>query len=240
MREIRTLVIDDEPLAGQLIAGYVNATPYLMLVAVCTDSLQALSLINDDKVDLVYSDIQMPDLNGIDLSQSVYNKDVKFVFTTAFAQYAIDGYKVAALDYLMKPISYKDFLSASDRAKGYFEKKWQLKTIPSDHAIFLKVDGQLRRLNICDIMYVESKKDYVIVHCADGSSAMSLVSIKKIEESFDKNCFFRVNRSFLVAMDKVFAIENGKIVFGKERITISANARDDFFKALAEKNVIFV
>lgn len=241
MNKIRTLVVDDEPLAGRLISSYVEKTPFLELASLCLDGVSALGLIEDGRVDLVFCDIQMPDLTGMELSRMVSSPQVKFIFTTAYAQYAIDGYKVSALDYLLKPVSYKDFLESANRAKAYFDA---LRETPAKEAgkesLFLKVDGQMVKVSIDDILYVESVKDYVKVHCADGSVLMSLVSLKKMEELLPQDRFFRVQRSYLVALDKVTAMERGRIIFGKERIAVSDQVKDDFYKALSEKNIIFV
>ena len=163
MNKIRTLVVDDEPLAGRLIASYVEKTPFLELASLCLDGVSALGLIEEGRVDLVFCDIQMPDLTGMELSRMVSSPQVKFIFTTAYAQYAIDGYKVSALDYLLKPVSYKDFLESANRAKAYFDA---LRETPAKEAgkesLFLKVDGQMVKVSIDDILYVESVKDYAL------------------------------------------------------------------------------
>lgn len=241
MKTIKTLVVDDEPLAGRLIASYVEKTPFLDLSGVCLDGIQALQMIEAGRADLVFCDIQMPDLTGMELSRMVSSSGVKFIFTTAYAQYAIEGYKVSALDYLLKPVSYKDFLAAATRARDWFESR--AGAAPADAAkqsVFLKVDGQMLKVDIDDILYIESVKDYVKVHCSDGRVLMSLVSLKKMEETLPEGRFFRVQRSYMVALDKVSAMERGRIIFGKERIAVSDQVKDDFYKALSEKNIIFV
>ena len=241
MKTIRTLVVDDEPLAGKLIASYVEKTPFLELTGLCLDGVHALQMISDGKVDLVFCDIQMPDITGMELSRMASSPKVKFIFTTAFAQYAIEGYKVSALDYLLKPVSYKDFLGAANRAKAYFDALSEAHEKGAEiDSIFLKVDGQMVKVAIDDILYVESVKDYVKVHCTDGRSLMSLISLKKMEESLPEGRFFRVQRSYLVAIDKVTAMERGKIIFGNERIAVSDQVKEEFYKALSEKNIIFV
>ncbi|MBR5736331.1 MAG: response regulator transcription factor [Bacteroidales bacterium] len=241
MKTIRTLVVDDEPLAGKLIASYVEKTPFLELAGICLDGIQALQMIEAGRADLVFCDIQMPDLTGMELSRMVASSRVKFIFTTAYAQYAIEGYKVSALDYLLKPVSYKDFLGAADRARVYFDSLGAAASPEVEkQSVFLKVDGQMVKVDIDDILYIESVKDYVKVHCADGRVLMSLVSLKKMEETLPEGRFFRVQRSYMVALDKVSAMERGRIIFGKERIAVSDQVKDDFYKALSEKNIIFV
>ena len=241
MKPIRTLVVDDEPLAGKLIASYVERTPFLELAGLCLDGIQALKMIGDGNIDLVFCDIQMPDLTGMELSRMASSARVKFIFTTAYAQYAIDGYKVSALDYLLKPVSYKDFLGAANRARSYFESLGAAVSPEEEkQSLFLKVDGQMVKVDIDDILYIESVKDYVKVHCTDGSVLMSLVSLKKMEEALPADRFFRVQRSYMVALDKVSAMERGRIIFGNERIAVSDQVKDDFYKALSEKNIIFV
>jgi len=241
MKPIRTLVVDDEPLAGKLIASYVEKTPFLELAGICLDGLQALQLIEAGKADLVYCDIQMPDLTGMELSRMVASENVRFIFTTAFAQYAIEGYKVAAIDYLLKPVSYKDFLESAGRARAYFEafEERSSKEEQKD-SLFIKVDGQMTKVAIDDILYIKSEKDYVKVYCSDGRVLMSLASLKKMEGCMPEGKFFRVQRSYLVALDKVSAIEKGRIIFPDERIGVSEQVKDDFYKALSEKNIIFV
>ena len=241
MNPIRTLVVDDEPLAGKLIASYVEKTPFLELAGLCLDGIQALQQIEAGKANLIFCDIQMPDLTGMELSRLVSSPQVKFIFTTAYAQYAIDGYKVSALDYLLKPVSYKDFLGAADRARAYFESLGSAASSGTEkESVFLKVDGKMIKVNIDDILYIESVKDYMKVHCADGSVLMSLASLKKMAELLPQGRFFRVQRSYMVALDKVTAMERGRIIFGKERIAVSDQVKDDFYKALSEKNIIFV
>ena len=241
MKTIRTLVVDDEPLAGKLIASYVEKTPFLELAGLCLDGVQALQLISEGKADLVFCDIQMPDLTGMELSRMASSPKVKFIFTTAFAQYAIEGYKVSALDYLLKPVSYKDFLDAANRARTYFETLQDAPASKSDKdSIFLKSDGQMVKVDIDDILYIVSDKDYVKVHCTDGRVLMPLISLKKMEEILPAGRFFRVQRSYLVALDKVTAMEKGRVIFGDERIAVSDAVKDDFYKALSEKNIIFV
>lgn len=241
MNKIRTLVVDDEPLAGKLIASYVERTPFLELAGLCLDGVQALKLIGDGKADLVFCDIQMPDLTGMELSRMASSPRVKFIFTTAYAQYAIDGYKVSALDYLLKPVSYKDFLGAANRARAYFDALHDASQKEVDkESLFLKVDGQMVKVAIDDILYMESVKDYVKVYCSDGRVLMALLSLKKLEETLPAGRFFRVQRSFLVALDKVTAMEKGRIIFGDARIAVSENVKEDFYKTLSEKNIIFV
>lgn len=241
MKTIRTLVVDDEPLAGKLIASYVEKTPFLELTGLCLDGIHALQLISEGKADLVFCDIQMPDITGMELSKMASSPQVKFIFTTAYTQYAIEGYKVSALDYLLKPISYKDFLDAANRAREYFDTMHDASVKDTDKdSLFLKVDGQMVKVAIDDIVYIESVKDYVKVRCADGRALMSLISLKKMEETLPAGRFFRVQRSYLVALDKITAMERGKIIFGDERIAVSEQAKDDFNKALSEKNIIFV
>lgn len=241
MNKIRTLVVDDEPLAGKLIASYVEKTHFLELASLCLDGVSALRLIEEGKADLVFCDIQMPDLTGMELSRMVSSPQVKFIFTTAYAQYAIDGYKVSALDYLLKPVSYKDFLDAANRARGYFEALRSGYSREADkESLFLKVDGQMVKIAIDEILYIESVKDYVKVYCEDGRVLMSLISLKKMTESLSAGRFFRVQRSYMVALDKVTAMEKGRIIFGDERIAVSEQVKDGFYKALSEKNIIFV
>lgn len=224
---IKCAIIDDEPLALGLIAGYVKKTPTLELCGTYSSAVQAMKMLPDNPVDLLFLDIQMPELNGLEFSKMVPEK-TRIVFTTAFEQYAIDGYRANALDYLLKPISYADFSEAVGRAIEWFNLKLKAegeKTPNTDgnpNYIYVKSDYKLIQVELDKILYIEGLKDYVKIYTEDNPRPiLSLISMKALEERLPAERFLRVHRSLIVQKQKIKIIDKGRIVFGKEYIPIS-------------------
>ena len=197
---LRCAIVDDEPLALGLLESYVKKTPFLQLVGSYSSAVQAMKEIPEQKVELLFLDIQMPELNGLEYSKTVDSR-TRIIFTTAFDQYAIDGYRVNALDYLLKPISYTDFLQAVDKALKWFElsQKTEEKT-----SIFVKSDYKLVQIELKNILYIEGLKDYIKIY-VEGTPKpiLSLMSMKAMEELLPSSKFMRVHRSFIVQKDKM-------------------------------------
>lgn len=224
---IKCAVIDDEPLAMGLIAGYIKKTPNLELCGTYSSAVQAMKMLPENPVDLLFLDIQMPELNGLEFSKMVPEK-TRIVFTTAFGQYAIDGYRVNALDYLLKPISYADFVEAVNRATEWFNLKLKSENDKSSDKsynpdyIYVKSDYKLIQIELDKILYIEGLKDYVKIYTEDNPRPiLSLISMKSLEEKLPEERFLRVHRSFIVQKQKIKIIDKGRIVFGKEYIPIS-------------------
>lgn len=224
---IKCAVIDDEPLAMGLIAGYIKKTPNLELCGTYSSAVQAMKMLPENPVDLLFLDIQMPELNGLEFSKMVPEK-TRIVFTTAFGQYAIDGYRVNALDYLLKPISYADFIEAVNRATEWFNLKLKSENDKSSDTsynpdyIYVKSDYKLIQIELDKILYIEGLKDYVKIYTEDNPRPiLSLISMKSLEEKLPEERFLRVHRSFIVQKQKIKIIDKGRIVFGKEYIPIS-------------------
>ena len=224
---IKCAVIDDEPLALGLIAGYIKKTPNLELCGTYSSAVQAMKMLPENPVDLLFLDIQMPELNGLEFSKMVPEK-TRIVFTTAFGQYAIDGYRVNALDYLLKPISYADFVEAVNRATEWFNLKLKSENDKSSDKsynpdyIYVKSDYKLIQIELDKILYIEGLKDYVKIYTEDNPRPiLSLISMKSLEEKLPEERFLRVHRSFIVQKQKIKIIDKGRIVFGKEYIPIS-------------------
>ena len=173
-------IIDDEPLAAQLLESYVKKTPYLELNGVYNSAVTAMRDLREHPVQLLLLDIQMPELSGIEFAK-ILPKDTKIIFTTAFPQYAIEGFRVSALDYLLKPIGYQDFLRATDKALEWFANKEKRNTSQRDRFMFVKSDYKLIRIALDDILYIEGLKDYVRIYLESGERLMSLMSMKKLE-----------------------------------------------------------
>ncbi len=232
---LKCLLVDDEPLALDLLEGYVEKTPSLTLSGRCSSAFQAMEILDKTEIDLMFLDIQMPGLSGLDFSRSLQNGP-KVIFTTAFEQYALEGFKVDALDYLLKPISYPEFLNAVNKAKRWFEHSDKTGVPESRNSIFVKADYKLIQIEYSNIIYVEGLKDYVKFYLEGNvKPVLSLMNMKSLEENLPDSKFMRVHRSFIVNLDKINTIERNRIVFGKEYIPISDNYKEKFQKFVNER-----
>lgn len=244
-------IIDDEPLALDLLESYVVKTPFLNLKGKYLGALQAMDELQSSEVDLIFLDIQMPGLNGLDFSKIIGEK-ARIIFTTAFNQYALDSYKVNALDYLLKPISYLDFLQAANKALCWFEvvhrPSFPVATPPSEeHAIlqkeeidsiFVKSDYKLVQVKLANILYIEGLKDYIKIYTeGEPKPLLSLMSMKSMEKLLPSAHFMRVHRSYIVQIDKIKVIDRNRIVFGKTYIPISESYKKDFAAFLSNRSL---
>lgn len=227
--ELSCLIVDDEPLALDLMESYVKRTPFLSLAGRCNSAVEVLPIVKERKIDVIFLDIQMPELNGLELSRMLGER-TKVIFTTAFEQYALEGFRVDALDYLLKPISYPEFLKAAGKALQWCEMRVRHENGEKEQVcIFVKADYKLIRVDLAKILYIEGLKDYVKIYLeGEGQPVISLMSLKSLEELLPASDFIRVHRSFIVRMDKVKVIERNRIVFGKEYIPISDSYKDRF------------
>lgn len=223
------MIVDDEPLALDLLEGYVNKTPFLQLVGRCGSAIEALEKMNHTAVDLLFLDIQMPDLSGVELSKSLVNGP-KVIFTTAFEEYAIEGFKVDALDYLLKPFNYPEFLKAAGKAQRWFELQQASENSSVEDAfIFVKSDYKIKKIALREILYIEGLKDYVKIYTTtQPKPIMSLMSMKSIEEKLPSEQFMRVHRSYVVNLNQIHTIERSRIVFGAVYIPVSEKYKDSF------------
>lgn len=226
-RPLTCIVIDDEPLALELLADYVARTPFLTLAGKYPNAVQALAATAGSKPDLAFVDIQMPEMDGLEFSR-LADRHTKIVFTTAFDQYAIDGYKVNAVGYLLKPVSYADFLAAATKARDLCDEAAQ-PAAPSGSSIFVKSDYKLQRIDLDDITYIEGLKDYVRIHLASQTRPVtSLMSLKSMEDTLPPSRFMRVHRSFIVNKDSIRTVERGRIIYGKEAVPVGDNYKQAF------------
>ena len=223
---INCAIIDDEPLAAGLLESYVAKTPYLNLTGSYNSAITAMRDLRDNPVPLLFLDIQMPELSGVEFAK-ILPKDTKIIFTTAFPQYALEGYKVNALDYLLKPISYEDFLRATEKAQDWYNILQKREAYNDDRIMFIKSEYKLLRVCLDDILYVEGLKDYVRICLKNGEKIMSLMSMKKLEDYLPHPEFLRTHRSYIVHMPEVRSIDRFRIVFGDVFIPISDNYKED-------------
>ena len=231
------VIVDDEPLALDLLESYVRKTPFLELAGKYSSAVQALRELSGRGADLMFLDIQMPELSGLEFSKML-PPDTRIIFTTAFDQYALDGYKVNALDYLLKPISYVDFLRAADKALHWYERTRP--DVPRDEeidSIFVKSEYKLVQVELRRILYVEGLKDYVKIYEEDNPKPiLSLMSLKVMEDLLPASQFMRVHRSYIVRKDKIRIIDRGRIVFGKAYIPISDSYKPAFQEYLDRRS----
>ena len=241
---LNCIIIDDEPLALELLQSYVEKTSFLNLCGTYPNAIQAMKdMAGKEPVHILFLDIQMPGIDGLEFSRLI-DSYTRIVFTTAFDRYAVDSYKVNALDYLLKPISYSSFLQAVNKAVHWFELHEKPKQIeaestqPNPEYIFVKSDYKLIQIPLNNILYIEGLKDYVKIHLEDGQKPiLSLLSMKSMEERLPSNQFIRVHRSFIVQKNKIKVIDRGRIVFNKEYIPISESYKQELFAYINEHSI---
>jgi DNA-binding LytR/AlgR family response regulator len=220
---VKCFAVDDEPLALELIQSYIEQTPFLTLAGSFSSATKAMAAMQGQPADLLFLDIQMPGLTGIELASMIDTYRTKVIFTTAFDCFALEGFKVDALAYLLKPIAYADFLKAAQKAQRYIDAS------PSPDApkcITVKTGYKLQKIDLNDILYVEALRDYVAIHTASGEKITTIASLQHIAGELPEALFARVHRSFIVNLSKVRIIERSCIVFGKTRIPISDTYRE--------------
>jgi DNA-binding LytR/AlgR family response regulator len=244
MNPLRCFVVDDEPLAVRMLENFIARTPFLELAASYTDPVQALSDIRIQTPQLVFLDIQMPDLSGMELSRMI-PAGTRIIFTTAFKQYAFESYEVSALDFLLKPIRYQKFLEAAEKAREWFALKEAATTpaapaaqAPEKTAVFLKVDGALRKVELADILYVEGMKDYVMFRLSSSREPLvTHLTMKAAEDLLPAQSFMRIHRSYIVNLTQVASVTPaGDIKVGGALLHVSDAYRpafDEYLKGLS-------
>lgn len=236
---IKCIAIDDEPHALRQLSEYIEVVPFLSLEKAFESAIEACIFLKENTVDLVFVDISMPDLNGIDFAKSL-SKQIKIIFITAHSEFAYEGFQIDAADYLLKPISFTDFLRSVNKVnERYFRQNSSLPEIhQSRDYLFIKSEYRIIRINFKDIKYIESKREYVKIYLEGNEPIKSLMSMKKMKETLPENIFMRVHRSFIVNLDKITIVERNRIVFdNKVYIPISENYGEKFLKYM-EKGFI--
>ncbi len=241
MVKLRCIAIDDEPLALRQMSSYIEQTPYLQLVAGCRDAFEATTKIHELDPDLLFVDINMPGLNGLEMVQSL-NRPCMVIFTTAYSQYALDGFRVDAVDYLLKPISYPDFLKATNKAQKVYDanhKQPATETLSgNDEGLFVKSEYRIIRIRFNEIKYIEGMREYVRIHLTDGKPIMTLLSMKALEGKLPSHQFMRVHRSFFFNQNKINVIERNRIVFDRDVYIPVGEQYKDAFQQYVERNFL--
>ena len=233
------MIVDDEPLAVKLLESFVTKTPDLELLGSFTDSVEAINAIREQRPQLLFLDIQMPDLNGMELAHMIPS-ETRVIFTTAFKEYAFESYEVKALDFLLKPIRYNKFIAAVDKAKEYYSPRESVNNVPS--TIFLKVDGEYRQVALSQIVYVCGMKDYVMFYLdGERKPLITYLRMKVVEEMLPSEQFMRVHRSYIVALDKIRKIDRNDCIYigeegtSAEIIRVTEAYRETFQQYLQSK-----
>lgn len=237
MRNLRTCVVDDEPLAAQLLSKYVTETPFLTLSGSFASAQDAVKSVVSGDIDLVFLDINMPQLNGLEFARIIPDS-CRIVFTTAYEKYAIEGFRVNALDYLLKPISYEEFLTAAKKALNSFAVAETKTGNNEKRSIIVKSEYRLMQIQLRDILYLEGLKDYVKICLDDGSkSIMTLMNMRTLEQELPNDMFMRVHRSYIVNTSKIRVIERNRIIFGNVQIPISESYKKEFSEYVSSRLV---
>ncbi len=235
---IRCLAIDDEPLALQQLVAYIGKVPFLTLAAQCQSALQARAFLESDTVDAIFCDINMPDLNGMDFVKSLAVPPL-VVFTTAYSEYAVEGFRVNAVDYLLKPFGLQDFRRAANRLRERIEHTSPAAGSPvADNTLFLKTDYRIFKVSIPDIRYVEGMSEYLKVWTeGESKPIITLLSLKKMEEHLP-DYFMRIHRSFIVNLNKIQGVNKNRVIMDKDTYLPIGDLYRDVFQAYLDKRFL--
>ena len=238
------IIVDDEPLAQQVIEDYAITIPYLSVIAKCSSAFEAFDVLRHKKVDLIFLDIQMPNVTGIDFLNSLEYKPM-IIFTTAFSEYALDAFNLNALDYLVKPIPFDRFLKAVNKAFDYFSLrnksqepiKESLTGPAPEKFILVKSEYHTQKIDLNDITFIEGLKDYIKIHLSNSKPVVTLNSLRNMAEKLPADQFVRVHKSFIVSLTRVDSISRNRIIIGETYIPIGDNFKDEFYAHLKDRNI---
>ena len=234
MKPLTCMIVDDEPLAVRLLVSYVEKTPDLQLLSSFTDSIRAINAVKEQKPDLLFLDIQMPNIDGMELAHSL-PEQTRVVFTTAFKEYAFESYEVNALDFLLKPVRYNKFLAAVEKAR----KTIQQPSAVQPNTVFIRVDGEWRNIVIDQITYVSGMKDYVMFYLdGERKPLISHLTMKAVEEMLPSDKFLRIHRSYIIAVDKIQKVDRNDCVYiGTEIIHVPEGYQQAFHQFLGTRSI---
>jgi len=245
---IRCLVVDDEPLALHIVEDYISKVPFLKLVKSTTNPIEALNMVQEGGVDLVFLDVQMPELTGIQFLK-IANGKAKMILTTAYPEYALEGYELDVVDYLLKPIAFDRFFKAVQKAQGIIQPSAKPAAVPEQvqqqqqpqsdlmsDFIFVKSEHKIQKVYLRDILFIEGLKDYISIF-TPAERIITLQNMKKMEDALPERHFVRVHKSYIVSLNKIDSIERSRIWIGDKIIPVGDTYREDFFKIIERKNV---
>ncbi|MDX2001417.1 MAG: LytTR family DNA-binding domain-containing protein [Chitinophagales bacterium] len=232
------LIVDDEPLAQEVLESYIQKMPELALSHKCSNAIEALAFLRENEVQLLFLDIQMPEITGLEMVKSLKNPPA-IIFTTAYPNYAVQGFEMDAMDYLVKPISFDRFVKGVNKAIHYLEmdQKESQQAIEEEAYIFVKADKKIVKIMLDDILYIEGLKDYIMIFTHD-QRIITLQTMKNLEERLPSNKFMRIHRSFIISLDKLKSVVGNLVEIGNKQIPLGKNYRDDFMKIIEKHHFI--
>lgn len=233
---MKCIIIDDEPLALELLEDFISKISFLELVASCSNGFEATTVLQEHKIDLIFTDIEMPDFSGIDIIKSLDQKPM-FIFTTAYSHYAVEGFNLNAIDYLVKPIPFHRFLKAATRAQnlltlGQGESSNKVFEESASKFIFVKSEYENLKINLEEIKYVEGLKDYIKIYTKTEKPILTLNSLKNFEDKLGQINFIRVHKSYIVSLNHIHSVQRNRIIIDNKRIPIGLNYKDEFIKKI--------
>ncbi|MEP3837121.1 MAG: LytTR family DNA-binding domain-containing protein [Algibacter sp.] len=234
---ITCIIIDDEPLALELLEDFISKISFLKLVATCSNGFEAANILHSQKIDLIFTDIEMPNFSGIDIIKSLEYQP-HFIFTTAYSHYAVEGFNLNAIDYLVKPIPFHRFLKAATRALNLITEKIEPKTTiiekprSEPEYIFVKSEYENIKVNVNEIKYIEGLKDYIKIHTVNKKPILTLNSLKNFEEKLGLANFIRVHKSYIVSINHIHSVQRNRIIIDEKWIPIGFSYKNDFIKKI--------
>lgn len=239
---IKCIAVDDEPLALSKLTSYISRVPFLELTTSCQDAFEAMEVLKKEQIDLIFLDINMPDLNGVEFARSLTNKPL-LIFTTAYSEHAIEGFRLDAVDYLLKPFEFHELLKAAEKARKLIEANRKSGTSEQmqaqEDALFVKSDYKNVRINISEIKYIEGMSEYIRIFVeGEKKPIISLLSMKKIEDRLPANLFMRVHKSYIVNLKKITEVSRLRIVFDKETyIPVGESYKERFLEYIDSMSI---
>jgi len=237
-KNLKCIIVDDEPLARKGLEEYVSDVDFLELAAECENPLQASAAINSQKIDVMFLDIQMPRLNGIQFLKTLKNPPITII-TTAYQEYAIQGFELDVIDYLLKPIPFDRFLKSAHKAKEFYELKYGSELQPQEERefFFVKSDRMYEKIFFKDILYIQALQNYVEIHL-ESRKYITHLTLKSIYSSLPKNKFIKVHKSFIVSSGKVDSISGNSVKIGTEQIPLGKNHKDQALSKILHKSML--
>ncbi|MCW5911449.1 MAG: response regulator transcription factor [Cyclobacteriaceae bacterium] len=235
--KLNCLIIDDEPVARNGLEEYVNEVDFLHLAGKCENAVKASALLNEGNINLLLLDIHMPKLSGIEFLKTLKNPPM-VIFTTAYSEYALEGYSLDIIDYLVKPIPFGRFLKAVQKARDFYDLKQKVgsSSTPSPEYFFIKCDHKFEKINYSDVLYVEAMQNYCIIHIPDRKM-IAYITLTTLEEQLPKERFLKVHKSFIISLEKVSVLDGNEIVIGTARIPVSRNLKDEVMQKIIGNNL---
>lgn len=237
MEQLNCIAIDDEPLALDIIEDYIKKVDFLTLKKRCYRATEAIDILDKENIDLIFLDIQMPEITGVQFAKSIKNIP-PVIFTTAYSDYAVEGFELDAIDYLVKPFTFERFLKAVSKAYDLHKlkntNKIEANISNKPNYIFIKSDYKNIKVNFKDILFIEGLSDYIQIHLSTGEKILSLQSLKAFNEKLPNN-FIRIHRSFIISFDKIKSIQKNRVFIGNKELSIGESYKEDFFKIIEIK-----